>query len=119
MSAGYEFVPRYRFIVDITNAQYAVVAFSADHNFVDGEIVSFRVTPPFGMSEMNNLQTQVLSHTDDTITVNIDSSFWTPFIYPVSGKVTPPVCVPSAAGLIPGLYTPTVNLQDCFDNVRT
>ena len=116
---GYRFVPRYRFIIAITNAQYAVITFSEDHDFLDGEIVSFRVTPPFGMSEINNLQSEVMSHTNDSITVNIDSMFWTPFIYPVSGKVTPPVCVPVGSGIIPGLYISTVLLADCFDNIRT
>jgi hypothetical protein len=116
---GHRIVPRFRYITDITNAQYATVTFSEDHDYSDGEIVSFRVTPPFGMFEINNLQSRVIAHTDDAITIEIDTTFWTPFIYPVSGAVTPPVCVPSASGIIPGSYPSTVNLEDCFDNIRT
>jgi hypothetical protein len=118
-TTGYRFTPRFRFITGITNAQYAVVTFSADHNFTNGEIVSFRVTPPFGMVEINNLQSEVLSHTNNSITVNIDSTYWTPYIYPVAGLVSPPTCVPVGSGVTPGSVPPTVNLEDCFDNVRT
>ena len=118
-TSGYRLVPRRRFITDITNSQYATVTFSEDHDFVNWEIVSFRVSPPYGMFEINNLQSSVISHTSNTITVDIDTTFWTPFIYPVSGKNSPPVCVPSASGVNPILHTPTVILEDCFDNVRT
>lgn len=120
MTAGYVFVPRFRYITDITNAQYAVITFSEDHDFIDDEIVSFRVSRPFGMIEINNLQSKVLSHTSNTITVDIDTSFWTPFVYPATvPKYTPPVCVPVASGIRENLYISTVILEDCFDNVRT
>lgn len=119
MNSGYMIVPRYQFITGITNSQYAQITFLGNHEFSDGEIVSFRVTKSYGMAEINNLQSEVLSHTDNTITVDIDSTFWTPFIYPVLGKNSPPVCVPSSSGIIPGSYSATMNLQDCFDNVRT
>lgn len=120
MTAGYEFVPRFRYIIAITNAQHPVVTFSEDHDFIDYEIVSFRVTPAFGMFEINNLQSKVLSHTNNTITVDIDSQFWTAFVYPATvPKYTPPVCVPVGSGVNENLYVSTVILQDCFDNVRT
>lgn len=119
MTSGNVFVPRFRFIIAITNAQHAEITFSEDHDYSDGEIVSFRVTQPYGMVEINNLQSTVLSHTSNTIVVDIDTMFWTPFIYPVPGKNTPPVCVPSASGIIPGSNPSTVNLEDSFDNIRT
>lgn len=119
MTLGYVFIPRWKYITGITNAQYAVVTCDTNHNFSDGEYVSFRVSHPYGMSEINDLQAQVLSHTDDTITVDIDSSTWNNFIYPVSGKNTPPVVVPAGSGIIPNSNPPTVNLQDAFDNIRT
>lgn len=109
--------PRYGFITGISNAKQAVVTFSDTHDFTDGEIVSFRVTKPFGMVEMNNRTSKVLSHDSTTITVDIESSFFTPFIYPaVETTVTPPVVVPSASGVIPGSNPATVNLYDSFDN---
>ncbi len=109
--------PRYGFITGISNANQAVVTVSDIHDFTDGEIVSFRVTRPFGMVEMNNKSALVLSHDNTTITVDINSNFFTPFIYPaVETKVTPPVVVPSASGIIPGSNPETVTLYDSFDN---
>ncbi len=117
---GHAIRPAFRYIIAITNAQYATVTFSEDHHYSIGEIVSFRVTQPFGMVEINNLQSSIISFTSDSITVGIDTTFWTPFVYPATvDKYTPPVCVPSASGVIKDLYTPTMNLEDCFDNVRT
>lgn len=117
--ASYEFVPRYKFITDITNAQNAVITCDENHNFSDGEIVSFRVEKPYGMYEINNRQARVLSHTDNTITIELDTLHFNTFIYPVSGKNTPPVVVPAGSGIIPNQYVATVSLQDCFDNTRT
>lgn len=114
----HEFVPRFRYLTAITNAQYAVATFSEDHDYSDGEIVSFRVSKPFGMTEINNKQTRVISHTSNTITTEIDTSSWTPFVYPVVGQVTPPVVVPAGSGIIPTLYPSTINLEDVFDNRR-
>lgn len=110
-----EYYPRFSYISGITNAVNAVITFTDDHDFTEGEIVSFRVSRPYGMSEINNRQGKVQSFTSDTITVDIDTSTWTPYTYPVSGNNTPPVCVPSASGVVPG-YTPKMNLEDSFDN---
>lgn len=116
----HEFVPKAKYITGITNALNAVVTCSDDHNFSDGEIVSFRVSRDFGMTEMNNKQTRVLSHTNTSITTDIDSNNFTPFIYPTSAlKYTPPVVVPAGSGIIPDSYPATVNLEDVFDNRRT
>ena len=109
--------PRYGLITGISNAQQAVVTFTDTHDFTNGEIVSFRVTRPFGMVEINNKQAKVLSNDEMTITVDIDSNFFTPFIYPaVQTKVTPPVVVPSSSSIIPGSNPATVTLYDSFDN---
>ena len=120
MTSGYQFIPRFRYITDITNAVQATVTFSEDHDFIENEIVSFRVTRPFGMMEINNRQAKVISTTSNTILVDINTTFWTPFIYPaVVSKYTPPVCVPVASGVREHAFIATVILEDCFDNVRT
>ena len=109
--------PRFAYISAITNAKDAVVTFTADHDFTVGEIVSFRVTKDFGMDEINKLRSRVSAITNDTITTTIDSTNWTPFSLANldAPKTTPPVCVPSASGVIFNLYTPTVNIEDAFD----
>ncbi|HEY3527477.1 MAG TPA: hypothetical protein VGK47_14875 [Nitrososphaeraceae archaeon] len=118
---SYAIYPRYSEISAITNALNAVVTFTEDHDFTDGEIVGFRVTPAFGMFEINNRRGRVLSHTDTTITVDIDTKTWTSFDFsPLNDPgTTPPVCVPSSSGIIPNMYVATMNLEDAFDNRRT
>lgn len=114
-----QFLPRFRYISGITNAQYAVITFTATHDFVVSEIVSPRVSKPFGMVEINNLRGKVLAVDSLTITIDIDTTFFTPFIYPVTTENAPPVCVPVGSGIVIGspqlVYT---ILNDAFDNIR-
>ncbi len=114
------FFPRKAFINDITNAQQSVVTFTENHDFLISEIVSFRVTKDFGMFEINNKSGKILDKTDNSITVNIDSTTWTTFDYSSLDMpgTTPPVCVPSASGVVKS-EIPQTNLDDSFDNRRT
>lgn len=112
----FNFVPKFRYITDITKDLKAVVTFSEDHEYVIGEIISFRVSSPYGMKQINNLQARVIGVTDSTITVELDTLGFDPFIYPVEGQNTPPIAVPVGSGIIPDEYVPTVTLRDAFDN---
>ena len=113
--------PKLRYINAITNAQNAVVTFTADSDFTDGEYVSFRVTKDFGMDEINQKRGKVLSHTSNTITVDIDTLLWTPFTCSLINTLgtTPPTCVPAGSGVIFFSDPATVNLYDSYDNRRT
>jgi hypothetical protein len=110
--------PEKAFVSDITNAKEAVVTFTADHDFSLGEIISFRVTRQFGMIEINQKVGKVIGLTSDTVTVDIDTSTWTPFDYSLidTAGTSPPLCVPVGSGIIPGEYVPTINIEDAFDN---
>lgn len=114
------FYPKLVYVNAITNAHQAVATFTEDHDFTVGEIVSFKVTRPFGMFEINNKRGKVLSKTSDTITVDIDSSTWNAFDYSLldTAGTTPPVCVPSSSSFIPNAVIPEINIQDTFDNRR-
>ena len=114
------FYPRKAYINAISNAQYAVVGFTADHDYLVGEIVSFRCEKPFGMIEINNEKAKILSTTSDTITVSIDSSTWTPFDYSQinTSGTTPPVCVPVGSGSVDVGGVQEVIFEDAFDNRR-
>lgn len=109
--------PQFSYINAITNDKEAIVTFTEDHDFTIGEIVSFRVSKPFGMIEINNLRGKVLDISALTITVDIDTSLWTPFDYSNLNEdgTSPPVCVPSSSGVISNLYTPEINILDTFD----
>lgn len=118
--AGNRFYPRFSYINAITNVPNAVVTFTESHDFIVGEIVSFRVTKDFGMFQINNKKAKVLSKTTDTITTDIDSSTWDAFDYSAldDPKTTPPVCVPCCSGVNDNLVVPTAILEDAFDNRR-
>ena len=111
------YVPYLSNILGITNAQQAIVTFTSPHSFSDGEIISLRSSRPYGMYEINNLKARVLSITSNTVTLELDTTSFNTFVYPPVGQVVyPAVAVPSASGIIPGLYPSTVNLQDAYDN---
>lgn len=117
--ANNNFYPSLAYISAITNAQYATVTFTADHEFTPGQLVSFRVGSQFGMSEINQVQAKVLFTTSDTITVPVDTSTWNAFSLANLNQpgTSPPCCVPSASGVIPFEdVTPRVTLFDAFDN---
>ncbi len=113
--------PQKAFINGITNAQLAVITFTEDHDFTVGELVSFRVRPSFGMFQINNQPGRVLSKTDDTITVDVDTSSWDAFDFSQinSSGTTPPLCVPCCSGKIPNTDPTQINQQDAFDNRKS
>jgi hypothetical protein len=106
-----------RLVEDITNAQNAVVTCTEDHDFVDNEIISMRVSRPYGMIEMNNQSAKVISHTSDTVTIDVDSTNFTAFSIPADlSGTTPPCIVPSSSGVDLTEYSPIMILEDAFDN---
>lgn len=110
--------PQLSFISGITNAQRAVATFTEDHDFIVGQIVSFNVTPAFGMFQIQGKKGKILSLTSDTITVDIDTTTWDAFDYSVLDDpgTTPPTCVPCSSGVLTSEYTPYVIFADAFDN---
>ncbi len=128
------YYPRFRYIANITKAAQAVVYFTEKNDFTPGEIVSFRVSSNFGMDEINNKPARVLSVTNSatvsSITIDLDTTGFTTFVFPTSATVKtsvgPAVCVPSSSGVVPfnGSATipqqpPGTNLLDAFDNRNT
>lgn len=110
---GTEFIPNLQYISDITQAVPAVVTFTSDHNFTNGEWISFRIPPANGMIQLNNQKALIISITSDTVTIAVDSLDFYPFIY-VEDPQVPCVAVPAGSGIVPG--TGTVTLEDAFDN---
>lgn len=112
-----DYTPYVLDIIGITNSQAAVVDFGTAHPYSTGEFLSFRVSKPYGMIEMNNRQGKVLAITNTTVTVDIDTTNFNTFVYPPVGTVEVPAqSIPAGSGIIPDLYPPTVNLEDAFDN---
>ena len=112
-----QFYPRMRLVEDITNAQHAVVTCTEDHDFIENEIISMRVSKPYGMVEINNKQAKVISYTSDTITIDVDSTNFTAFSIPGDlAETTPPCVVPSSSGVDLTSPVPRTILEDAFDN---
>lgn len=104
----------------ITNASPAVVTTVDDHDYVAGMIVTFLIPIQFGMVQLNGLNIQVLEVTDNTLTLNLDSTNFSVFSYPspLPSAYTPPSVIPSASGpYLPPLPLPYGN-QTSFEGVE-
>lgn len=84
------FYPRRRYITKITQAASAVITMSVTHGLTVGQRVTIIVPNAFGMIEMNNqnLVITAIDTTNNTITVNIDSTGFTAFAFPASASYT-------------------------------
>lgn len=114
---NYSFVPKYFLIQSIDKGQNTVVTFTEDHDYSVGEYVSFRCGKPNKMVEINNQRGKVLEMTSDSITVDIDSTNYTDFMFDLGVAILPMAC-PAGSGIKPDEYVATVILEDCFDNIR-
>jgi len=86
------FYPRRRFITKITKAASAVVTMSVTHGYKVGQLIRLIVPAAYGMIEMDGLQATITAidtttTTGNSITVNIDSSAFTTFAWPLSAAV--------------------------------
>jgi hypothetical protein len=86
------FYPRRRFITKITRAAQAVITMSVTHGYKIGQEVRLVVPAAFGMVEINGLQATIVdidttTTSGNSITVDVDSSAFTAFAFPVSADV--------------------------------
>jgi hypothetical protein len=85
--------PGVRFITAITQAAQAVITMSVAHGFEVGDKVKLKVPEEFGMLEVNNKIVEVLakttSDTVNTITVDLNTTTYTAFAFPLTGVTLP------------------------------
>lgn len=106
-------------IDSITQAFPMVVTTTTDHHYPAGVKVRFNIPGMFGMIQLNDVESQVLSVTNNTLTINVDSRNYTPFAYPspLPEAYTPPVVIPDASGQpLPPIPLPDPN-QNSFEGV--
>jgi hypothetical protein len=106
-------------IVSITQAFPAVLTTVDDHGYPAGVNVTFLIPIQFGMTQLNNQNIQVISVTNNTLTLNIDTSNYTPFAYPspLPQAYTQPSVIPNSSGkYLPPLPLPFGN-QVSFEGV--
>ena len=86
------YYPRRRYVTAVTAASSAVITMSVTHGFTVGQSVRLVVPAAFGMIEADGLLGTITAidttvTTGNTITVDIDSSAFTAFAFPVSADV--------------------------------
>ena len=85
-----QFYPAFRYICNMQSVGVnTVVTVTVPSNYVEGQSVTFNIPDvAYGMVEMNGLVGTVIAVDDaigtQTITVNIDSSAFTPFVFPTA-----------------------------------
>ena len=91
---------QWKTIASITQSNPCVLTTTYNHHYVAGMRVRFNIPGMFGMVQLNDVEVQVLSITNNTLTVNVDSSNFAPFAYPspLPQAYTPPVVIPDASG---------------------
>lgn len=113
-----QFYPRRRFVSAITAATSAVITMTVTHGFTAGQAVRIKVPAAFGMVQMNNLIGNItaINTTTNTITVDIDSSAFTAFAFPLTADVPFDLAEVIPVGeTANGTYAN--NLDDATDNV--
>ncbi len=118
------YYPRRRFIPNITSATSAVVTLTVTHAFTVGQKVRFHVpevtASTYGMTEMDGLLATITAVATNTITVNVDSSGFTAFAFPltVSGTAgfTPAHVVPVGENMVQALSSGVSTLGDATIN---
>jgi len=106
-------------ISSITQAYPAVLTTMNDHNYVAGMQVTFLIPPSFGMVQLNDQNIQVLSVTNNTLSLNVDTTSYTPFAAPspLPNAYTPASVIPNSSGpYLNPLPLPYGN-QDSFEGV--
>jgi hypothetical protein len=131
-----QFYPKSQQVLYVTQANQAVVYFAKPNDYTPGELVDFSIPVAYGMTQLSYLTglpggpARVLSVTNSatvsSITIAVNTTGYTAFIYPVTASylttASPPICVPAGSGLVPlngsatvPLSPPQTNLQDAFD----
>lgn len=99
-------------IASITNACPCVVTTVFNNHYVPGMNVTFLIPQQFGMQQLTNLVVQVLAVSGTSISLNLDSTNFTPFAYPLNlpFSYTPPSVIPSSSGVqLPPQFLPYGN----------
>lgn len=86
------FYPRRRYITKISQAAQAVVTLSVTHGYKVGQEVRMVVPAAYGMVEMDGILATIVAvntttTSGNTITINVDSSAFTAFAWPLTAAV--------------------------------
>lgn len=91
------YYPTKRYIINITQANPAIVTTSVNHGYVVGQSVRLQVPSVFGMTQANNLLVNIVSTpTEGTFGISVDTTAFSAFVYPGPASVpfTPAAAIP-------------------------
>lgn len=113
------FYPRRRYIANITAATSAVVTFTVDHGLSVGQEVRMHVPAAYAMIEMDGLSATITAVTASTITLDVDSSAFTAFAFPLPAAVafTPAIVVPFGEDTAEAIDNSADILADATENL--
>lgn len=113
------FYPRRRFIANITAAGSAVVTCTADHGLTVGQEVRIIVPAEYGMTEMNALSGTITAQASNSLTIDVDSSAFTAFQFPLPGVVpfSPALVIPFGMDTAEALSAAVDDLADETENL--
>lgn len=108
------FYPANRVIANITQASPAVITTLVDHGYTTGQQVRIKVPAACGMIQLNDLTATVTNINASTFSINIDTTGFTAFNFPLPAAVpfTPAEVIP--VGATPSVLQP---LGDATTNV--
>lgn len=109
--------PSVRRIVNITQAFPAVVTTSVDSNYIPGQLIRLNVPAAFGMTQADGLLVTVLSVTGGLVTINLDTTGFSAFVFPLVAAYpfSPAETIPVGQDTS-GLFDPNL-LNDATTNV--
>jgi hypothetical protein len=93
--------------------------FSENHGYANGQILSFRIPSEFGAKQFNGKQARIISHSDTTVTLDLESTNFDPFVFPAVSEQPDPFSVPVASGILQSSPVPQTNLECSFDHRQT
>jgi hypothetical protein len=76
--------PAMRIIASISNANPAVVTTTFAHQYLTGTIVRLNFPPGYGMEQANQLTGEIVVTGSTTFSINIDTTFFDPFMIPAT-----------------------------------
>lgn len=118
------YYPRNRYITAITQASQAVVTLSVTHAYTVGQKIRF-VMPSvtslaYGMTELDGVEATItaVSSANNTITVDVDTSSYTAFAFPLTADAgfTPAQVVPVGEDMAQALSSAVNDLGDATLN---
>lgn len=81
------FYPNTRQIANVTAANPAVVTTTVSHQYTAGQVIRFNIPSAYGMVELDGLEATITAVTAGTLTLDLDTSTFTAFTFPLNGAV--------------------------------